>query len=54
VGVIPDAVAVDGVFVAPVPVPDVKLPLLIVLLAAAVAVLDVLAVDCIPTRLADC
>jgi len=54
VGVIPDAVAVDGVFVAPVPVPDVKLPLLIVLLAAAVAVLDVLAADCIPTRLADC
>jgi len=42
VGVVPDAVAVDGVLVAPVLVPDVKLLLLIVLLAAAVALLDVL------------
>jgi len=38
--------ALDNVFTAPVPVPDVKLLLFTVLLAAEIALLNVLVVNC--------
>jgi len=43
----------DGIFVAQVMVPDLKLLLLRVLLAAVVALPDALVVDCIPAGLSD-
>ena len=44
----------DGVFVAQVLVPDLKLLLLKVLLSAVAALPDALVVDCIPAGLSDC